>query len=150
MDRKVLVTVTHTRKQSPCSLAATKRRRYRTHWSATSETIATIIPTSIFCKHPSCIDHFQCDNGQCVTYDKTLRLVVGLSGQLRWRKICVDYKLIKVQFESVPPPPALITFDGSGNFISGKNWPSSTSRALTTTTAVPGELNYCLPVYTRL
>ena len=99
-----------------------------------------------FCKHPSCIDHFQCDNGQCVTYDKHCDLLSDCLDSSD-EENCVDYKLIKVQFESVPPPPALITFDGTGNFTRVKmelneSCPDTHYRC-------PGELNYCLPVYTR-
>ncbi|XP_070196452.1 relaxin receptor 2-like [Littorina saxatilis] len=98
----------------------------------------------LFCKHPVC-DGFQCANGQCVEYLMRCDLLSD----------CVDGSDEDGCFDSsytevvgpTPKPPGIITLDGKGSFSFIAIKPNESCP--TTHYRCPGEMDYCLPVYTR-
>ncbi|KAL8585571.1 hypothetical protein ACOMHN_050330 [Nucella lapillus] len=99
-----------------------------------------------FCQYSLCVGSFQCLNGQCISYDKWCDPMTHCLDDSDLRG-CNERIKDRKSNRYFRRSPVLISFDGTGLFQStvmavNESCPESHYRC-------PGELNDCLPVYTR-
>ena len=99
-----------------------------------------------FCRHPHC-DAFACSNGQCVSHVKRCDMVKDCIDRSD-EQHCEMYRSSREAPMGNVPSPVLINFETKGRFLSVVSMNSSES-CPDTHYRCPGELNSCLPVYTR-
>ncbi|KAL8595631.1 hypothetical protein ACOMHN_025667 [Nucella lapillus] len=99
-----------------------------------------------FCRHPPCVNEFQCFNGQCFSFDRVCDYMFHCQDQSD-EKDCELFRVKAKHKQASFLPPVLVQFDGATYFTSStmnvsEPCPDSHFRC-------PGHFNDCLPVYTR-